>query len=92
MISTTVLVKEAQFENQEDLYWSQKNGDTWQIARPLLPPMNTGGNEGSQSFSSDGRYMFFVACDRKEGLGVVIFIMPFVVATVGACLSALVLL
>jgi outer membrane protein OmpA-like peptidoglycan-associated protein len=69
MISTTVLVKEAQFENQEDLYWSQKNGDTWQIARPLLPPMNTGGNEGSQSFSSDGRYMFFVACDRKEGIG-----------------------
>ena len=69
MISTTVLVKEAQFENQEDLYWSQKNGDTWQIARPLLPPMNTGGNEGSQSFSSDGRYMFFVACDRKEGVG-----------------------
>lgn len=69
LISTTVLVKEAQFENQEDLYWSQKNGDIWQIARPLLPPMNTGGNEGSQSFSSDGRYMFFVACNRKEGVG-----------------------
>ncbi|HRS68237.1 MAG TPA: OmpA family protein [Paludibacteraceae bacterium] len=69
MISTTVLVEESQFVKQEDLYWSQKNGDTWQIARPLLPPINTPGNEGSQSFSSDGRYMFFVACDRKEGSG-----------------------
>ena len=35
MISTTVLVKEAQFENQEDLYWSQKNGGTWQMEQKV---------------------------------------------------------
>lgn len=70
MISTTVLVDETPYYNQEDLYWSRRQDDgTWQIARPLSAPMNTDQNEGSQSFSADGRYMFFVACDRKDGVG-----------------------
>lgn len=69
MISTTVLVKESTGAYQEDLYWSQKNDDEWQLARPLMSTINTDGNEGSQSFSADGRYMFFVACDRKDGVG-----------------------
>ncbi len=69
MISTTVLVEEADYYKQEDLYWSRKRNGVWQIARPLDLPMNTPQNEGSQSFSADGRYMFFVACDRKEGVG-----------------------
>ncbi len=69
MISTTVLVEEADYYKQEDLYWSRKRNGVWQIARPLNMPMNTPQNEGSQSFSADGRYMFFVACDRKEGVG-----------------------
>lgn len=69
MISTTVLVEESDHYRQEDLYWSRKRDGAWQIARPLNPPMNTMQNEGSQSFSTDGRYMFFVACDRKDGIG-----------------------
>ncbi|MGN0186624.1 MAG: OmpA family protein [Paludibacteraceae bacterium] len=70
MISTTVLVEETPYYNQEDLYWSRRQDDgTWQIARPLAYPMNSDQNEGSQSFSADGRYMFFVACDRKDGIG-----------------------
>lgn len=69
MISTTVLVEESNHYKQEDLYWSRKRNGAWQIARPLSLPMNTPQNEGSQSFSADGRYMFFVACDRKEGVG-----------------------
>ena len=71
MISTTVLVDETPCYNQEDLYWSRRHTDdnTWQIARPLSAPMNTDQNEGSQSFSADGRYMFFVACNRKDGVG-----------------------
>ena len=71
MISTTVLVDETPYYNQEDLYWSRRHTDdnTWQIARPLSAPMNTDQNEGSQSFSADGRYMFFVACNRKDGVG-----------------------
>lgn len=69
MISTTVLVEEADYYKQEDLYWSRKRNGSWQIARPLSAPMNTPQNEGSQSFSADGRYMFFVACNRKDGIG-----------------------
>ncbi len=69
MISTTVLVEESPYYNQEDLYWSRKKDGVWQIARPLQYPINTDQNEGSQSFSADGRYMFFVACNRKDGVG-----------------------
>jgi hypothetical protein len=32
-------------------------------------PLNTSHNEGAQSISSDGSYMYFTACDRSDGLG-----------------------
>ena len=54
---------------QEDIFHSQKTDGEWAKSKALPPPMNTGGNEGAQSFSFDGRYMFFVACDRRESLG-----------------------
>ena len=73
--STTVLVgklpgRKATSADQEDIYQSylQANG-TWSAAKPLGPPIQTKQNEGTQSFSLDGRYMFFVACNRKESLG-----------------------
>ena len=49
---------------QEDLYYSTNLNGTW---LPLMPlnGLNTSENEGSQSFSADGRYMFFVACNRR---------------------------
>ncbi len=55
---------------QEDLYYSKilDNG-TWNFSEPLPPPMSGFGNQGSQSFSADGRYMFFVRCDGSEGYG-----------------------
>lgn len=31
--------------------------------------MNTMSNEGAQCFSLDGRYMFFIACGRSDGIG-----------------------
>ena len=31
--------------------------------------LNTYQNEGAHSFSADGRFMVFTACDRKESLG-----------------------
>ncbi len=73
--STTVLVgklqgKKQSYTDQEDIYQSYKLPDgTWSVSQPIGPPIQTKKNEGSQSFSLDGRYMFFVACDRKEGLG-----------------------
>ena len=73
MISTTVLVPkwmgDAPMQQQEDMYVSHWNGTRWSYSEPLPAPMNGYGNEGSQSFSADGRYMFFVQCSNKENIG-----------------------
>ena len=73
MISTTVLspkwMGDAPMQYQEDMYVSYWNGSKWSYSEPLPAPMNGYGNEGSQSFSADGRYMFFVQCTNRENVG-----------------------
>ena len=73
MISTTVLspkwMGDAPMQYQEDMYVSYWNGSKWSYSEPLPAPMNGYGNEGSQSFSADGRYMFFVQCTNRENIG-----------------------
>ena len=73
MISTTVLypkwMGDAPMQYQEDMYVSNWNGKKWSYSEPLPAPMNGYGNEGSQSFSADGRYMFFVQCSNHENVG-----------------------
>lgn len=73
MFSTTVLVPQYDYVGnerfQEDLYVSFWKGDHWTESRPMPEPMNTPGNEGSQSFSADGRYMFFVQCNNPNNIG-----------------------
>ena len=73
MISTTVLAPkwmgDAPMQHQEDMYVSLWNGKNWSYSEPLPAPMNGYGNEGSQSFSADGRYMFFVQCSNRENVG-----------------------
>lgn len=68
IFSTTVSDRNLSRHGQEDLYWSVNIEGKWQKSQPLKD-LNTLGNEGSQSFSADGRYMFFVACDRRESDG-----------------------
>lgn len=55
---------------QEDFYISFKdeNGN-WSTARNMGPPINTMANEGAPSLSSDGRYLFFAACEEYDGYG-----------------------
>ncbi|MBE6311573.1 MAG: flagellar motor protein MotB [Bacteroidales bacterium] len=53
----------------EEIYHSKKVNGEWTVSKNIGAPMNTTGNEGAQTFSFDGRYMFFVACDRRTGLG-----------------------
>lgn len=73
-ISITVLVGQREgarsLSAQEDIYHSKlmANSD-WAKSESLGPPTNTAQNEGAQSFSVDGRYMFFIACDRSTSLG-----------------------
>lgn len=76
MISTTVLVPAVSFYTakdvkhfQEDMFISRWNGEDWDYSKPLSAPLNTQGNEGSQSFSADGRYMFYIQCDNKANIG-----------------------
>ena len=73
MISTTVLspkwMGDAPMQYQEDMYVSHWKGSEWSYSEPLPAPMNGYGNEGSQSFSADGRYMFFVQCSNRENVG-----------------------
>lgn len=57
-------------DRQEDFYVSRLTAEGyWGTARNAGAPLNTAGNEGAQSISSDGRYMFFTACDRNDGQG-----------------------
>jgi hypothetical protein len=54
---------------QEDFYISYLSGMVWGNALNAGSPLNSGQNEGAQSLSSDGTYMYFTACDRSGGLG-----------------------
>ena len=57
-------------DRQEDFYISKWVNDSyWGLARNAGAPLNTAGNEGAQSISSDGRSMYFTACDRNDGQG-----------------------
>lgn len=55
---------------QEDFYVSIKNSEgQWTKRKNIGPPVNTMDNEGAQSISADGRYLFFTACNRADGFG-----------------------
>lgn len=54
----------------EDFYTSNKKEGIWQKAEPLSSNINTPiFNEGAQSISPDGKYLFFTGCNRPDGLG-----------------------
>jgi hypothetical protein len=55
--------------NQEDFYISYLTNMHWGTALNAGSPLNSAQNEGAQSLSSDGNYMYFTACDRSGGLG-----------------------
>jgi flagellar motor protein MotB/tetratricopeptide (TPR) repeat protein len=54
---------------QEDFYLSSFSDNSWQKAFNAGSPLNTRQNEGAQTLSSNGNYMYFTACDRQGGLG-----------------------
>jgi hypothetical protein len=55
--------------SQEDFYISFFIDGFWQNAINAGSPLNTSHNEGAQTLSSDGSYMYFTACNRPGGLG-----------------------
>jgi flagellar motor protein MotB len=58
-----------QAQLQEDFYVSSLSDNVWQKTFNAGAPLNTSQNEGAQTLSSNGDYMYFTACDRQGGFG-----------------------
>jgi len=54
---------------QEDFYTSLFSNNSWQPAINAGSPLNTAQNEGAQTISSNGSYMYFTSCDRPGSMG-----------------------
>ncbi|WP_372642716.1 OmpA family protein [Ancylomarina sp.] len=54
---------------QEDVCYSENEGEQWSKSKVLSDLINTNGNEGAQSITADGRYMYFTASGREDGRG-----------------------
>ncbi|MCW3787633.1 OmpA family protein [Plebeiibacterium sediminum] len=54
----------------EDFYKAVKdNSGEWTKGKALTAPINTDSNEGAQTLSADGNWMFFTACGRSDTRG-----------------------
>ena len=66
----STLIFTRQINRNEDFYQSVKVDGKWQTATYLSSNINTPNyNEGAQSISQDGKYLFFTGCNRPDGLG-----------------------
>lgn len=66
----SMLIFTRKINNNEDFYKSVKVNGKWQTATYLSDQINTPEyNEGAQSISQDGKYLFFTGCNRPDGLG-----------------------
>ncbi|RYY36764.1 MAG: hypothetical protein EOP46_05190 [Sphingobacteriaceae bacterium] len=66
----SMLIFTRQISNNEDFYKSAKQDGKWQKATYLSARINTPNyNEGAQSISQDGKYLFFTGCNRPDGRG-----------------------
>jgi hypothetical protein len=69
MFTRQIFTGQAKPKSQEDFYVSHIYNQNWSKAKNAGYPLNTPQNEGAQTLSSDGRYMYFTACERTDGLG-----------------------
>ncbi|MCW3118484.1 MAG: flagellar motor protein MotB [Chitinophagaceae bacterium] len=53
----------------EDFFYSKKNKNQWELAKPLEGDINTEQNEGAQNISQDGQWLVFTGCNRPRGFG-----------------------
>ncbi|MFH2143898.1 MAG: OmpA family protein [Bacteroidota bacterium] len=74
LITTVLLPIDSRFpitpkNAQEDFFITYKKDNDWTKAANMGTPVNTQGNEGAQSFSVDGRFLFYTVCNRMEDFG-----------------------
>lgn len=66
----SMLIFTRKINNNEDFYKSVKVDGKWQTATYLSDQINTPQyNEGAQSITQDGKFLFFTGCNRPDGLG-----------------------
>lgn len=64
------LVFTRRIAKNEDLYESVRGTSSWAVSSELSEAINTPGyNEGSQSISPDGQYLFYSGCNKPDGHG-----------------------
>jgi outer membrane protein OmpA-like peptidoglycan-associated protein/Tol biopolymer transport system component len=64
------LIFSRNINGNEDFYISALKDKSWSKPLPLSDKINTSKyNEGAQSISPDGMYLFFTGCNRPDGLG-----------------------
>lgn len=64
------LIFTRQVNGNEDFWTSKFKDNSWNLATPLSSKINTVRyNEGAQTISPDGKYLFFTGCNRPDGLG-----------------------
>jgi outer membrane protein OmpA-like peptidoglycan-associated protein len=61
--------KETGTDFQEDFFYSRRTGQGWSRRQNAGPPLNTPDNEGAQTITADGKYLYFTACYRRGGMG-----------------------
>jgi len=55
-------------KGQEDIYYSEREGDGWSTPKNIGAPINTSGYEGFPSISSDGKRLYFVRDAEKSSI------------------------
>jgi outer membrane protein OmpA-like peptidoglycan-associated protein/tetratricopeptide (TPR) repeat protein len=66
----SMLIFTRKINKNEDFYKSLKVNGKWDTATYLSNRINTDQyNEGAQSISQDGKYLFFTGCNRPDGRG-----------------------
>lgn len=64
------LIFSRNIDGNEDFFIAKKHDKEWDTPQPLSDNINTKQfNEGAQSLSPDGQYLFFTGCNRPNGLG-----------------------
>lgn len=67
-IDGETLIFTRRIDRAEDFYFSNKVGNKWSIAEPIIG-LNTLGNEGAESISADGKTIVFTGCKYPDSKG-----------------------
>lgn len=70
IIFARTLFTEGEKDNiNEEIYISNKADTDWHEAFNIGAPVNTDANEGAQTISPDGKFIFFTRCNAPGGMG-----------------------